>query len=226
MYTENLIILSSTPLENIPSLWKQNDILIFLIDLNDYDTLSMEHLNHIEKKHFEKLKTNYFKKRYIVSRIVLKCVLCHLLKKKSVTDISTYKDECGQVHILDHKELHICISYSENIVTLAVSKVEIGIDVETKRSLALKSTFKYFQKRPSNTEKSLSDDDILKMWTLKEAYCKFFKKGIFSLLKEEPDFNNACYSNYVLDNKYIFSIITDSNLHTINISFLKKIDYS
>ncbi|TFH06198.1 MAG: hypothetical protein E4H06_00120 [Methanosarcina sp.] len=226
MYTENLMTLSSVPLENIPHFWEQNDVLIFLIDLDNYDTLSMECLNNIEREYLEKLQTIYFKKRYIVSRMVLKHVLCNLLNKNSVLDISTYKDECGEVHILNHKELHICIAYSENVLTLAISKVEVGIDVEIKRSLTLKHTLKYLQTTSSSSEKSASDADILRTWTMKEAYCKFSNKNIFSILSKEPDFNNTCYASYVLDNKYIFSVITDSNPHTINISRLEKINYS
>ncbi|AKB75507.1 hypothetical protein MSLAZ_2246 [Methanosarcina lacustris Z-7289] len=225
MYTENLMQLSAVPLENIPQLWKQNDILVFLIDLDNYDTLSTGCLNSIEKEHLEKLQTTDFKKRYIISRMVLKHILCHLLNKNSVLEISTYKDECGEVHILNHKELHICISYSENIVTLAISKVEVGIDVEIKRPLALKNTLKYLQITSSCPEKSASDSDILKIWTMREAYCKFSNKSMLSILSRGPDFNNACCSSYVLDNKYIFSVITDSGLHTINISSLEKINY-
>jgi 4'-phosphopantetheinyl transferase len=226
MYTENLMTLSSVALENIPHLWEQNDVLIFLIDLDDYDILNPECLNNIEKEHLGKLETIYFKKRYIVSRMVLKYILCHLLKKKSVLDISTYKDECGEVHILNHKELHICLSYSENIVTLAISRVKVGIDVEVKRSLALKNTLKYLQTKSSCTDKPLSDADLLKIWTLKEAYCKFSNTSIFSILGKEPNFNNTCYSSCILDNKCVFSVITDSGPHTINISRLEKINYN
>ncbi|MDD4248017.1 MAG: hypothetical protein PHT13_02730 [Methanosarcina sp.] len=218
--------LSSVSLGNIPQLWEQNDVLIFLIDLDNYDTLSVECLNSIESEQLDKLQTIYFKKRYIVSRTVLKHVLCHLLNKSLALEISTYKDECGKVHILNHKEFHICISYSENVVTLAISKVEIGIDVEIKRPLALKNTLKYFQKTSSCADTSVVESDILKMWTMKEAYCKFSNKNMFSIFSKELDFKNICYSSYVLDNKYIFSVITDSGPHTINISRLEKINYS
>ncbi|AKB19526.1 4'-phosphopantetheinyl transferase [Methanosarcina sp. WWM596] len=216
--------LSSVPPENIPHLWEHNDVLIFLIDPDNYDTLSMECLNNIEREYLEKLQTIYFKKRYIVSRTVLKHILYYLFNKSSVQDISTYKDEFGEVHILNHKKLHICISYSENIVTLAISKVKVGIDVEIKRPMALKNTLKYLQTSSSDTDKSMSDTDILTMWTLKEAYCKFTNKTMLSILSKEPDFNQIFYSSYLLDNKYILSVITDSNLHTINISRLEKIN--
>lgn len=226
MYPENLMTLSSVPLENIPCLWEQNDVLIFLIDLDNYEMLSIECLNSIEREYLEKLQTTYFKKRFIVSRTVLKHIICQLLNKNSVTDISTYKDECGEVHVLNYKELYICISYSENIITLAISKVKVGIDVEIKRPMALKNTLKYLQTTSSSTDKSTSDANILATWTLKEAYCKFSNKAMLSILSKEPDFNNTCYSIYALDNKYIFSVITDSAPHSINISRLEKINYS
>jgi 4'-phosphopantetheinyl transferase len=49
---------------------------------------------------------------------------------------------------------------------------------------------------------------------------------MLSILSKEPDFNDACYSSYVLDNKYIFSVITDAAPHTINITRLEKINCS
>ncbi|AKB77291.1 4'-phosphopantetheinyl transferase [Methanosarcina horonobensis HB-1 = JCM 15518] len=220
MYAGNLLV-SSIPLKNILHLWEENDILIFLIDLDNYDTLSTEYLNNTEKEDLEKLQTLYFKKRFIVSRTVLKHILRCLLKLESILDISTYKDRYGEVHILNHEELHICISYSEDIVALAVSKTRVGIDIEAKRPLALKNTLKYLQTTSSYTGDSVSDTNFLKMWTLKEAYCKFSNKGMLSSLYKEPDFNNAWYSNYTLNNKYIFSIVTDSNPHTISISRLE-----
>ncbi len=91
-----------------------------------------------KKKIWKNFKHYISKKRFIVSRTVLKHILRCLLKLESILDISTYKDRYGEVHILNHEELHICISYSEDIVALAVSKTRVGIDIEAKRPLALK----------------------------------------------------------------------------------------
>lgn len=221
MHADNLI-LSSIPLENTPHLWEKNDILIFLIDLDNYDALSTENLNNTEKEYLEKLQTLYFKKRFIVSRTVLKHIICNILKMESILNISTYKDRYGEVHILDHEDLHICISYSENIVALAISNFKIGVDIENKRPLELKNTLKYLHKTPLYTGNSINDSDFLNIWTLKEAYCKFSNKSLFSFLNKEPDFNNASYFNFLLDNKYIFSIVTESGQHAISINYLEK----
>ena len=64
----------------MPDLWEQNDILILLIDLDSYSVLSTEYLDDTEKEDLDRFKTSYFKKRYIVSRIVLKYVLSCLIK--------------------------------------------------------------------------------------------------------------------------------------------------
>lgn len=224
MHTENLM-LSSVSLENTLPLWKENDILIFFIDLDNYDALSTESLNNTEKEDLEKLQTLYFKKRFIVSRLVLKHILCNLLNMESILNISTYKDRYGEVHILDHEDLHICISYSEDIVVLAISKVKIGIDIEIIRSLALKNTLKYLHKTPFYTEKSVSDTDLLKAWTVKEAYCKFSNKSMLSFLNKEPEFSNASYFNFVLDESYVFSIVTELGQHAMNLNRLEKINF-
>lgn len=221
MHTENST-LSSVPLESVPHLWENNDILVFFIDLDNYDTLSAENLNNTEMEDLEKLQTSYFKKRFIVSRVILKHILYNLLNMESVLNISIYKDMYGGVHISDHEDLHICISYSENIAVLAISKVKIGIDIETKRPLELKHTLRYLYNTPSYSNKSVTDNDFLKIWTLKEAYCKFSNKSMFSFLNKEPDFNNVSCFYFVLDEKYIFSIVTGLGQYTISMNYLKK----
>ena len=116
------------------------------------------------------------------------------------------------------------MSYSKNIITLSISKVRVGIDIETIRSTALKHTLKYLQLTSSHLNKSAGSTDLLKAWTLKEAYCKFFNKSMFSILNNESELNNAFCSNYLLDNKYVFSIVTDSDSYNININRLEKIN--
>ncbi len=230
MQTKNLQVASSitlehTLLENIPDLWEQNDILIFLVDLDDYGTLSTEYLDEIETEYLERLKTGYFRKRYITSRMVLKCILCRILKGQSASDIATYKDEYGKVHVSSHEELHICISYTENIVTLVISKVEVGVDVELRKKRALSNISKYLHKKTLQIDKSANELDILTTWTLNEAYCKFSNENIFSSFHRELDLNNVFHSSHIIDNKYILSIITDDDRHAINISRLQKIAY-
>lgn len=226
MDTNNLKIPSTVSLEHILHFWEQNDILILIVDLNDYDTLNTDLLDDTEKEHMEKLQTEYFKKRYITSRTVLKYILCSLLKERAVSDISMYKDKYGRVHVRDHKEVHICISYTDNIVTLAISKIEVGIDVELKKLRSLTIVSKYLHTTLSHADTYENGHDPLMIWTLKEAYCKFSNKSIFSNFNKELDLNNICHSNYIINNKYIFTVVTDSKQYTINISRLQEIAFA
>jgi hypothetical protein len=90
MCNENLKLPSPISLEYIPYLWQQSDILIFLIDLDNYDIFSTSYLNRIELESLERLQTSHFKKRYIISRTVLKHILCNITNERSTSEISTY----------------------------------------------------------------------------------------------------------------------------------------
>ena len=78
--------------------------------------------------------------------------------------------------------------------------------------------------KPSFTDEPLSETDLLKTWTLKEAYYKFSNKNMLPNFNKDLDLSSVSHSSYVLDNKYIFSVITHSDSHTLNINRLQKID--
>ncbi len=226
MYTENLTLSFPISLKNVPYLWQCNDVLIFLVDLDNYDTFNTDYLNRIEIEALDKLQTGHFKKRYIISRTILKCIVSSIINERSVSGISTYKDRYGKVCIDNHGELYICISYTQSIAALAISKVDVGIDIELVRKLALKSNLKTLCVKPSLGDGPSSETDLLKLWTLKEAYSKFSNKNLHLIFNEELDLSSVSHSTYILDNKYIFSVITRSDSHIININHLRKIESS
>ncbi|WP_054864721.1 4'-phosphopantetheinyl transferase family protein [Methanosarcina barkeri] len=222
MYNEYLMLPFSVSLEYIPYLWQQNDVLVFLVDLDNYNIFNASYLSRIELEYLEKLQTNNFKKRYIVSRTVLKHIICKVANERSASEISTYKDENGKVCVLNHNELCICISYTGSLAALAISKVDVGIDIELARKLVLKSTFKNLYKKISLMDEMVGETDILKTWTLKEAYSKFSNKNMYLIFNKELDINSVNHLTYVLDNKYLFSIVTRSESHIIDINHLQK----
>lgn len=224
MYNEYLNLPFSISLEYVPYLWQQSDVLVFLVDLGNYDTFNASYLNRIELEYLERLQTNHFKKRYIVSRTVLKHIICKVANERSASEVSTYKDENGKVCVLNHNELCICISYTESLAALAISKVDVGIDIELARKLVLKSTFINLYKKISLMDENVGETDFLKTWTLKEAYSKFSNKNMYLIFNRGLDFNNVNHLTYVLDNKYLFSIVTRLESNIISINRLQKID--
>jgi len=224
MYSADLMLPFPISLEYVPYLWQCSDVLILLIDLDNYDTFSTEYLNRIEVEALEKLQTGYFKKRYIVSRTILKHVLHIITNERRISEISTYKDGYGRVCVQNHNELYICISYTESIAALAISKAEVGIDIELVRMLALKSNLKNLRIKPSLGGEPLSETDLLRIWTLKEAYAKFSNKNLHLIFNRELDLSSVSHSTYVLDNKYILSVISSLDSHSISINRLRKIE--
>ena len=197
MCIEKLTLPLSVSLEDIPYRWQQSEVLIFLVDLDDYFTFSTNYLNMVELESLKKLQTIYFKKRYIISRTVLKHILCNIINERSASGTSTYKDEHGKVCIRNHNELYICISYTESIVALAISKVEVGIDIEFKKKLSLESTLKNLRTKPSLTDIPVGEAYLLKIWTLKEAYSKFSNKKMHLTFNKELDLSNFSHSTYI-----------------------------
>ncbi len=224
MYNEILILPSPISLESVPYLWQQSNALIFLVNLNDYDIFSTKYLNEVEMEYLEGLQTGYFKKRYIISRTVLKHILCDIIRERPASGISTYKDGYGRVRIRNHSDLYICISYTQSTVVLAISKIEIGVDIELGKTLALKSNLKNLGAKSLLTDDSVNEADLLKIWTLKEAYSKFSNKNMHLIFSKKLDLSGVSYFTYFLDNKYILSIIAYLGSHIIGINHLEKID--
>jgi 4'-phosphopantetheinyl transferase len=224
MYTQYLKLPFPVSLECIPYLWQQSDVLIFLVDLDNYDTFSTNYLNRIELEYLERLHTSYFKKRYIISRTVLKNILCTITKERFASEISTYKDKYGRICIHNHSDLHTCISYTESLAVIAISKVYVGIDIELARKLILKNGFKNLNKKTSLIDETVSENDLLKTWTLKEAYSKFSNNKMHLIFNKELDLSSVSHLTYILDSKYVFSIVTHSESDIIDINRLQKID--
>jgi 4'-phosphopantetheinyl transferase len=225
MYFADIDLPSTILLKDVPFLWEHKDILIILIGL-DSCTFGAEYLDDNEKKELNKLKTSYFRERYLVSRTVLKFVLHYLLEGQTIFKISTYKDEYGRVHVRDHEELHICISYTKKIVSLAISKVDVGMDIELIKPFSAGKFSKYLSRQALKSDGLNNCPDLLALFTLKEAYSKFSNKSLISCVNKELDLSGIYSSIYVLMGSYILTIITKAKPLAINISYLQKLEAS
>ncbi|MCC7576185.1 MAG: 4'-phosphopantetheinyl transferase superfamily protein [Methanomethylovorans sp.] len=213
------------PLEQVSDLWEENDVVIFIVDMTDYPSPDANYLSEAEKVYLDTLKTDHFRNRYITSRIVLKS-LSGYLKKRSWSDMVTYKDEKGRVHVCDHNDLHVCISYSGNILALALSKTEVGIDIEFIRPRSVASISKSIDRTLSDSNPSAHVYDFLSRWTLKEAYCKISNETMFSNLSRKLDLSGLYHSSHCMENKYLLAIVTRSLPGKVKVVCLQKIDLS
>ncbi len=214
---------------HVSDLWEENDVVIFIIEMKDYPLADADHLSEAEKMHLNMLRTEYFRHRYIISRLVLK-FLAATIKERSWSDIVTCKDENGRVHVCGHNDLNVCISYSEDILALALSKIEVGIDIEVIRSRSVASISKSID-IPKSIDRTLSGiipsakiPDFLVMWTLKEAYCKLSNETMFSSLARKLDLAGLYHSSHCIKNTYLLAAVSGSHPCKVEIVFLQKID--
>ncbi len=88
-----------------------------------------------------------------------------------------YKDEYGKPFLAD-SEFNISISHSRNLVAVAYSPFNIGLDIQVLTQSLVKIKNKFL----SEEEKLFCGDDIVKLgqfWTAKEAVYKAYgKKGL------------------------------------------------
>ena len=83
---------------------------------------------------------------------------------------------------------------------------------------------KNLYKKTSLMDETVDETDFLKIWTLKEAYSKFSNKKMHLIFNRELDLNSVNYLTWIIDNKYLFSIVTCSESHIIDINRLQKIE--
>lgn len=224
MGVKDLRIGNAISLRNIPLLWEQNDVIVLIIDLDDYEILNEGLLDDYEKKNLETLKTKYFKKRYIVSRTIMKHVISYLPGGRQPSEIRLYKDEHGKIHVSGNSELHLCISYTGELLTIAISKIRIGIDAELRKKRSINNLLKNVQSKNTDCGDIRADLDSLIMWTVKEAYSKFSNTNACYYIKKELDFGSFFHISYMVNNRCILSIVTASNEFNMKIVQLEKID--
>ena len=105
-----------------------------------------------------------------------------LLLKKALCDCGVdYKSinldygENGKPYIQGN-ELYFSLSHSGNMACCAVSKIEIGVDIEQISRANPKIEERIFTE--SERRHIKSDSDFIRLWTLKESYMKYCGSGL------------------------------------------------
>ena len=172
-----------------------SDVKLFKIVLSDYykviDALSKS-LTIAERERAERYRQTKDKNRFIISRSLLK----HLLAEESGVDIAKITLEKHTNHkpyLPSDKSLHFNVSHAGDIALIAISKYEIGVDIEF-----IDNEFNYTEILPtvfSKEEMKLIHESknkrhsFYKFWTRKEAIVKAIGRGIDDALIKIPVIN-------------------------------------
>lgn len=232
--------------ENFEKLYNDNsDLKIFQIRLEDYSLLipqlstflNQEELTRARKYHFEKDAN-----RYITCRALLRCILANQTGIES-SKINIELNRNNKPYLASDKNIHFNLAHSEDYGIIAVSNVDVGVDLEY-----CNKNFEFADIMPSvfnpkEIETVLSNENksymFYKFWTRKEAVVKATGKGITDFLTQVQVLNgsqtvpsrilgqiqNLQVSSFHLNESYISAIALNSpnfKLETIKIFDLPK----
>lgn len=148
-------------------------------------------------------------KLYIEENISSQDFLSKILKEDyNIDKYELIYNEYGKPFLKDNN-LFFNISHDNNLVVIAISDKNIGIDIEylSYNRFVLKKCFN--KKEQHKVSKSNKEKEFTKIWVMKEAYVKMKGTGIISDLK---DIDTTKIKNIdIIDNEeYIIAICKDS----------------
>ncbi len=207
--------------EEIPVYWEANDAITFLADLGMYHPSLYHVLDNSEKEQVQKFKTEYFKKRFTLSRSLLKYILQPILAADNPSVIQLGKEKKGRVIVPGRPEICISLSYSGPYIAITVGKQKIGSDIEVMRPVKANkiSSSQIFinYPHPDDTEYL---QRVIHVWTLVESYAKLYDENPYSLLKTCSRFKDANFVSYCINKQLIFSLAFEKKEFTDTLVWL------
>ena len=172
-------------LENLKAKLSNNDLI--LIKAYTDKLLEEKLLSYLTEEEIIKskdYKSEIAKINYLVSRAILNLSLKGLLEK-GINDLRVKRDKNNKPYVENTLGLKFNISHTEDLVLLAFSKREVGIDVE---KINFKFEFKDILENCFTRDEIINiDNNIIsfyRYWTAKEAYLKCDGIGLIRNLKE------------------------------------------
>lgn len=116
--------------------------------------------------------------------------------------VEVWRDEYGKPHVVGVENVYVSVTHSENLLLVAVSEKEVGIDAEkvarrVKNPMALAKRYfcddeiEFLGDNP--TQEAFCD-----MWVKKEAVSKLLGKGV-ACMKDESIFSDRIKITAIMD---------------------------
>jgi 4'-phosphopantetheinyl transferase len=193
----------------IAAYWKTCDVLTFIADIGMYSPSLLNCLDSAEKERVLEFKSEYFKKRFMVSRSLLKSILVHLQGTGNRNPL-VLSQKNKRVLVPGIHDIFISLSYSGSSLAITVSKRKTGCDIEKVRSADLKKvrSSPVFDCWKSQNKKEESHHTI-HVWTLVEAYAKLKDQNPYPLLSRSSLLHDAGFVSYCIDKCLILSLAYD-----------------
>jgi 4'-phosphopantetheinyl transferase len=192
--------------------WKAYDVITFLVDLGIYHPSLFNFLDDREKKQEQELKSDYFKKRFTISRSILKHILLNICETEKISDINLVKKKNGRIVVKGKQDICISLSYSGTCIALSVGKRKIGSDIEEIRPVSIKKirSSPLFNHMNYRNEKERIRH-FLHVWTLIEAYAKLHDKNPYPYLNYKFLPEEGHFVSYCINQRLILSLAFSSD---------------
>lgn len=191
--------------EEIPAYWEAHDVITFLADFGIYQPSLYDLLDNSEKDQEQKFKTEYFKKRFTISRGLLKHIIQPILGADHPSDVLLGKEKKGRVVLPARPDIFISLSYSCPYVAITLGKQKTGSDLEVVRPVkAGKIASSQIFTGYSGDRECLQQ--VIHVWTLVESCAKLFDENPYTLLNSCSLFKDADFVSYCINSHLIFSL--------------------
>jgi 4'-phosphopantetheinyl transferase len=189
------------------SYWMAHDAITFLVDLGGYRPALNVFLTNAEKEQVLRYKPVIARRRFVMSRTILKHILSEILQEEDVTDIILTRNADGRILVKDEPHVFICLSYYGTSIAITVGKRKIGSDIEGVRPARSNkiTASPFFHTYPCAQGKEQMQQ-VIHVWTLVESYAKLYDRNPYPLLNRCSPFMDADFVSYIIDQQMIFSL--------------------
>lgn len=138
-------------------IWELSETLDYLIKKSDFSEIN-------------KITSRQRKKEILASRILL---------KNMYADLKIKYNKYGAPTVENNK--FISISHSKKFVTIILSRIKVGIDIQEINDKALNAVSKFINLANSN---QISKNEATLVWSCKECIYKWYQKGSVNFLND------------------------------------------
>jgi 4'-phosphopantetheinyl transferase len=172
-----------------------------------YHTSLYDVLTSSEKEREQKFKTEYFKKRFTISRSILKYILQPILVTDNPSKILLEKEKKGRVLIPGRPDIFISLSYSGPCIAITLGKQKIGSDLEVVRPVKANKieSCQIFIDYPYTDEQQYLWQ-LIHVWTLVESYAKLYDENPYRHLNSCSKVKDTTFVSYCINKHLIFSL--------------------
>lgn len=200
--------------------------VVYILNANNLST-DLSLYDNIDKLRLKKIKKSsniLLKKEQLGANLLLNDILENYFFM-DITKVEYIYNEYGKPYIKD-SNLYFSLSHSNGVIALAVSKEEIGLDIELIKDVKDNLALKVMNEAEYNIYKGLSKNDKIsyfyEVWTSKEAYVK--KLGTALTLNPSNiniDTDVILKNINISDNQYMIAL-TDATYITIDERYIPK----